>query len=67
MFQNTEAQGFPFYLGEDPGYEVDTQGQNPNVPDGQVTFFADIFSAFQATQAAIGEDWDGPVCPQTCP
>ncbi|MEE9294058.1 MAG: hypothetical protein V3W34_03715 [Phycisphaerae bacterium] len=67
MFQNTEAQGFPFYLGPDPGYEVDTQGQNPNVPDGQVTFFADIFSAFQATQAAVSEDWNGPICPQSCP
>ena len=67
MFVNSGAAGFPFFYGPDPGYEVDTQGNDPSVPDGQVTFFLDIFSAFKATDAGGGDAWTGPICTAECP
>ncbi|MEE9296634.1 MAG: hypothetical protein V3W34_16950 [Phycisphaerae bacterium] len=61
MFTNTAANGFPFWTGPDPGYEVDTQGNN--LPDQQTTFFADISSAFDATSAGgCTGFWAGATC-----
>ncbi|MEE9294477.1 MAG: CRTAC1 family protein [Phycisphaerae bacterium] len=61
MFNNTAASGFPLWTGPDPGYEVDTQGQG--LPDGQVTFFVDVFLAFQASAAAgCTGYWQGTTC-----
>ncbi len=60
IFDNSVNNGFPLWMGPDPGYKVDVQGQD--VPDGQVTFFADIFSAFQATAAGGCATWQGVTC-----
>ncbi|MEE9296330.1 MAG: hypothetical protein V3W34_15405 [Phycisphaerae bacterium] len=61
IFSNTAASGFPFWLGLDPGYEVDPQDNA--LPDQQSTFFTDIFPAFQATVAAgCTGFWAGTTC-----
>ncbi len=64
MFVNTASMGSPGWTGPDPGYEVDMQGglAAPDVflePDQTISFFADIFSAFQCSAVFTG---NGCVC-----